>query len=120
MLPPIFKTLTGYPSIVATVAKRVYFIEAPESLAVGTPYIVWNTPGIEPENFLSEKPDIDLITVTISCYHKDQLEMVELTQAVRDSLEGICYMTHCDFSEKDKKTKMYVGYIVFDYYLPRN
>lgn len=118
LIPPIFKTLKDF-SPVTVLTEKIYFVEAPESLETGVPYIVWSCPDINPENTLSERPDLDLVTVTVSCYHKDQLKMLEMVGAVRDALEGVSYMTNADLSNRDKKTKMYIGYSVFDYYLDR-
>lgn len=119
MIPPIYKTLKEFADVFALVADRIYFVEAPESIKAGVSYIVWSTPEISPENSLSERPDLDLVTVTVSCYHTEQLKMVELVEGVRDALEGVSYMVHADLSDRDKKTKMYIGYAVFDYYLDR-
>jgi hypothetical protein len=121
MIPPIYQLLKANAPVTAIVnANNIYFIEAPENINPTTPYIVWTAPDIEPENQLSDVPDIDKASIHINCYHPDQKVSVDLAKAIRDAIEPSGHMLNAFLNERDAKTKMYNHVLIFDYFLPRN
>lgn len=121
MLPPIYQLLKSSVAVTSIVnSTNIYFIECPENINPSTPYIVWNSPDIEPENELSNVPDIDRVNIHINCYHSDQKLSVELAKAIRNAIEPSAHMLNAFLNERDVKTKMYNYVLVFDYFLSRN
>lgn len=121
MLPPIFQILkssNAVKSIVGSSPPRIYRHGfAPQNAPV--PKITWFSPSIQPDNNLSDIPDIDRVALQIDCWHQTDAGVVELAQAVRDAIEPHAHMTSTAGDSVDPETKIYRMTLQFDYWLSR-
>lgn len=119
MLPPVYETLIADSSMTLLVGDEIYrHDDAPQG--VGKPYIAWST-SIAPENTLSELPGIDRHTVTINCYSKDDAEVAQIAQAVRDAMEPVAHFISMPVNNRDRGgTNLYRMALQFDWWLVRN
>lgn len=103
MTPPIFETV-DVPSVQAVLKGprgplRFYAFgrapQAPTGVPV-YPYAVWQYAYGSPENYLGQRPDVDSIGVQVDVYASPQQGVAvarQVAQALRDALEGSCYIT---------------------------
>lgn len=115
MYPPIFQVCAADSSVTALIGSspvRLYpFGEAPQGVAL--PYVVWQTVGGFPENFLGEAPDADTFSIQIDCYAADAESSRAVAIAVRDSIQKRANVTSLNGEGRDPETRHYrVGFSV--------
>lgn len=115
MYPPIFQVCAANSTVTSLIGSspvRLYpFGEAPQDVAL--PYVVWQTVGGFPENFLGEAPDADTFTIQIDCYANDAVSARSVAQAIRDAVQKRAYITSWNGEERDQDTRHYrVGFSV--------
>ena len=118
MLPPIYSTLTQNATVYAITANRIFrHGYAPQDIA--TPYITWALIFGDPENTLSEVPQIDRQTLQVDCWHTTDTGIETMAKAVRDALEPYAHMTAILLDEREPDTKLYRISLQFDWWEPR-
>lgn len=109
MYPPIFATLVAngtVTGIFGTVPTRVYpFGEAPQE--VTKPYAVWQIIGGGPENYLSQRPDIDLWSLQIDVYADTAAAARSGAEAIRDAIELQAHIVGWRGESRDPETNNY-------------
>jgi len=116
MFPNIYSTLKASSAVTAIVGSspmRAYgHGNAPQDTE--KPYIVYSVYSGSPENNLSDIADIDLYSLQIDCYHQTDSGVESLASAVRDSMEGIGYLTGVPIDEREQDTKLFRIAMQFD------
>lgn len=126
MIPPIYPTV-NVPAVQALLKSgngplRFYaWGLAPQD--VQKPYAVWRQVFGAPENYLGQRPDIDLFTTQIDVYASDTKygasEAREIAMAISYAIEGAAYVTSWIGESRDPDTKNYVMTFQADWYVPR-
>jgi hypothetical protein len=99
MTPPIFDTVDVAPVRALLKAPngvlRFYmFGRAPQNGPY--PYAVWQLAYGTPENYLGQRPDVDSLGVQVDVYASPAQGSAvarQVAAALRDALEGSCYIT---------------------------
>ena len=115
MFPPIFQLVSASPSVTALIGSspvRFYpFGEAPQTVA--KPYAVWQIIAGTPENYVSQRPDIDSYTTQIDCYAETATAARNVAKAIRDAVEDDAHVTSWRGEMRDEPTGLYrVGFDV--------
>lgn len=118
MLPPIYSTLRSSPAVVNIVASKIYRHGAAPQNCVA-PYLTWSLVFGNPENTLSEPPQIDSLQLQVDCWHSKDALVEELAKAVRDALEPYAHMTGIPVDGQDPDTQLYRMSLQFDWWLSR-
>lgn len=127
MTPPIFETV-DVPAVRAFLKAgsgptRFYpFGLGPQPPQY--PYAVWQTVGGNPENHITEVPDIDRFITQIDVYVKDDAvkgaeTARNIARAIRDAVEPVAKITSWIGDRRDPLTKSYVYSFVVDWLTPR-
>lgn len=126
MIPPIYPTV-NVPAVQALLKSgngplRFYaWGLAPQD--VQKPYAVWRQVFGAPENYLGQRPDIDLFTTQIDVYASNTKdgasEAREIAKAISYAIEGAAYVTSWIGESRDPDTKNYVMTFQADWYVPR-
>lgn len=107
MYPPIFEVCaasTEVTALLGTDDTRIYpfgYVEDPD----GLPYAVWQTVTGLPENYLSDRPDIDSWTLQIDIYAGSATSARNVAKALRDAIEPNAYVTRWGGESRDPETK---------------
>lgn len=121
MLPNIYQILresNAVKAIVGTSPSRIYRHDsAPQDSS--KPYITWFILTGTPANTLSEKPEIDAISVQVDCWHQSDAGVENLAIAVRNAMEDVSHMTAIVINEREQQTKLYRVGLQFDVWLDR-
>jgi hypothetical protein len=118
MLPPIYSTLRSSSAVVNIVGNSIYrHGAAPQGQTA--PYITWSLVFGQPENTLSELPQIDSMQLQVDCWHAKDAGVEELATAVRNALEPYAHMTGSILDEQEPDTKLYRMTLQFDWWLNR-
>ena len=123
MFPAVYPAVAGSSACVALLketggAVRFYqFGMADQN--VKKPYAVWQRVFGAPENYLAQRPNIDLFTLQIDVYatSADQVRTVAL--ALRDALEVVGHITSWLGESVDQDTKNYRFSFQLDVWTPR-
>jgi len=120
MYPPLFSTLFASSSVKAIFGSaplRAYtFGNAPAKGAVGyaTPYVVFQTVGGSPENYLNQTPDLDQWNVQIDVYADNTgaggngtTNARNGAQAIRNALEPVAYVVGWNGEFRDSETQLF-------------
>ena len=109
MYPPIFTIVSADVTVQALFGNdtiRVFpFGDAPDKVTL--PYAVWQTFGGEPENYITNAPDMDTFLVQIDVYGTTATEAREAAEALRDAIEPHAHITSWRGESKDPKTRRY-------------
>ncbi len=109
MYAPLFATAAASPDVVALLGSspiRIYpFGEAPDKVA--RPYVVWQTVGGAPENFLDRRPDIDRFSTQIDVYAETATAARAVAKAMINAIEPVAYVTGYNGETRDTETKDY-------------
>lgn len=109
MYAPLFITASSSPAVVGLLGvspTRIYpFGEAPEKAT--RPYVVWQTVGGSPENYLDRRPDIDRFSTQIDVYAETATSALEVAKALIDAIEPHAYVTGYNGETRDTETKDY-------------
>ena len=121
MFAPIFAVCAADPAVTALLGSsplRIYpFGEAPEG--VPKPYMVWQTIGGSPENYLAHRPDIDGFGLQIDVYGLCVTQTRDVAKAIRNAIELKATITRWGGDSHDPKTKTYRYSFDVDWLVPR-
>lgn len=82
---------------------RVYpFKLAPKDAAL--PYVTWQNVAGTPTNFLADNPDSDGFTIQVNVWGVSDTEVVTVTRAIRDAIQGVCYIVRWGNQDQDAQT----------------
>ncbi|MFL1404182.1 DUF3168 domain-containing protein [Marinobacter sp. M1N3S26] len=121
MFPPIFQICAGNAAVtnlLGTVPTRLFpFGEAPQGVTL--PYAVWQTVSGGPENYLGQRPDMDLFMLQVDVYADTASDARSTAQALRDALEGHAHITGWRGDGRDDETNHYRYSFDLDWWTPR-
>lgn len=104
--------LSADPGVLA-ITTEIHNSQAPQG--TDAPYVVINIINVNPENLMSEVPNIEQQLYQIVCVSTDPSKSVTLFKACRDALEPVGYVQNVPLQgELDPKTELYRT--LFDYY----
>lgn len=126
MIPPIFSTVDVSP--VRALLKdgkdelRFYsFGRAPQN--VKKPYAVWRQVYGQPENYLSNIPDMDLYGTQIDIYAdptpQGAKQARQIAEALRNAIEPVAHITAWRGESRDPDTNNYVFSFDVDWHTSR-
>lgn len=129
MTPPIFATVDVAPVRALlkapTGSLRFYmFGRAPQLPAAQPvyPYAVWQLAYGTPENYLGQRPDVDSLGVQVDVYAspgQGSAVARQVAVALRDALEGACYITAWRGESVDPETGNFRFGFDCDWVVPR-
>lgn len=110
MYPPVYSTLEASADVVALLGSasrlRVFVPgEAPQETKLS--YLVWQTIGGVPENYIGTLPDLDTFAVQLDAYAATLGEARAIAKVVRDAIEPVAYITGWLGEGKDVDTRLY-------------
>lgn len=123
MFPAVFPAVASSAPCVALLKDgsgpvRFYqFGMAPQN--VQKPYAVWQRVFGAPENYLGQRPDIDLFTLQIDVYASAADQARTVAAALRDALEPVGHITSWLGESIDPETKNYRFSFQQDIWTPR-
>jgi len=123
MKPPIFElcsadtTLQGLLSDDLGRFQLYPFGEAPQLGA--KPYAVWQLVGGGPENYISNVPDIDQVTVLVDTYAKEASMAREVSAALVAAIESVAHVVRHNGEWRDPETRAYRCSFTVDWFVER-
>lgn len=106
MNPPVFALLSAATPVTAIVGTNPVKVfpggEAPQGTVV--PYVTYQIISGIPENYLSERPDLDDIRVQINCWGATRAAAKALYDAVQHALEMDAHEVSFNDDSKDPET----------------
>lgn len=121
MTPPIFTIAAADPVVIAllgTAPVRLFpFGEAPEGVTY--PYATWQGAGGAPENYLSNRPDMDRIALQVDVWAKTGATATAVAEALRNAIEGHAYITAWRGNGRDSETGSYRVSFDIDWHIER-
>lgn len=88
--PPIFSVCSADATVKGLIGSspvRLFlFGNAPQNVV--TPYVLWQTIGGNPDNFLSGSPDVDSYTLQVDVYGDTASSVRAVADALRDAIES--------------------------------
>jgi hypothetical protein len=113
MIPPIYAIASADEAVQALLGPdsnggemRLYPFGYAEQ-GVLKPYVVYQTIGGSPENYLSGRPDEDAFAVQIDVYGTTAASVLAVTAALNHALELDCHITRWGNESRDPLTKIY-------------
>lgn len=121
MFPPIFKVCSqnaGVTALLGTSPVRLYlFGEAPQE--VQKPYAVWQLIGGRPENYINQRPDIDVFNVQVDVYANSASSARAVAKAIRDAVEDSAHITSWRGESRETETTLYRSSFDLDWFVRR-
>lgn len=117
MNPSIFEILDDNIDVKEVLGQplRVYpWNRAPENSK--NPYVTYGIFNGNPENYLSDIPDIDNKGTQVNIYSNDPHECEEVAIKVRDAIEPFAHMTSFSTPDRDADTNLYSCRLEFDFW----
>lgn len=71
------------------------------------PYVCWQIIDANPEQYLSDRSDIDEISVQIDVYTAKKSTSRQIAQLLRTAIEEDCYIERFTGTEKESETNLY-------------
>lgn len=71
------------------------------------PYAVWQTIGGSPENYISDRPDVDQYSLQVDCYAKTAQGARDVAQAIRNAIENDAHIVGFGGESRDDATMLY-------------
>ena len=109
MYPPIFETASASAAVTALIGSspvRLWpFAQAPENSTL--PYVVWQTIGGSPENYINNAPDIDQFSLQVDVYGTGAASVRAVAAALRDAIQGAANIVSWRGESTDFETKNY-------------
>ena len=109
MYPPIFETAGASAAVTALIGSspvRLWpFAQAPENSVL--PYVVWQTIGGSPENYINNAPDIDQFSLQVDVYGTGASSVRAVAVALRDAIQGVANIVSWRGESIDFETKNY-------------
>ncbi|MGP4843311.1 DUF3168 domain-containing protein [Marinobacter sp. 1Y8] len=121
MFPPIFAVCAADAEVLTVLGAnpvRLFpFGEAPQN--VTAPYAVWQVISGQPENFISDRPDIDEFTLQVDVYGNTDTEVTAAAIAIRNAVELQANIGSWGGQNKDPTTGRYRIRFDIDWLTPR-
>lgn len=121
MFAPIFAVCAADAAVKALLGSspvRLYpFGEAPEGVA--KPYVVWQTIGGNPENYLGQRPDIDGFSLQVDVYGASVTQTRDTAKAIRNAIERHANIVRWGGDSRDPVTQSYRYSFDVDWWVPR-
>lgn len=121
MYPPIFEVAAASDAVktlLGTNPVRLYpFGSAPQDVA--KPYVTWQMVGGSPENYLGNRPDIDLFAIQIDVWADKASDTRAVAGALRDAIEPYAYITGYNGESRDSETLSYRYSFDVDWHVKR-
>ena len=109
MYPPIFEIASASAAVTALIGSspvRLWpFAQAPENSTL--PYVVWQTIGGSPENYINNAPDIDQFSLQVDVYGTGAASVRAVAAALRDAIQGAANIVSWRGESTDFETKNY-------------
>lgn len=105
--PPIFNVLQASADVRALLGNpvRVYsFGQAEASPNLAKPYVVWQTIGGIPENYLGDRPEVDTWNLQIDIWADDARTARTVAEKVLQAIELECHVTSFKGEDRDPST----------------
>lgn len=88
------------------------------------PYAVWRYSFGAPENYLTNTPNIDSMTLQVNVYAADTdaqgaNKVRQIAEALRDAIEPVAHITSWRGESRDPDTRSYVFSFDVDFWTPR-
>lgn len=116
MIPEIFPILSGsiaVTTIFGTTPVRIFpWGEAPERVTY--PYATYGVFNGNPENYLNQVPDVDMLGTQIDIWAKTGASCINGAIAIRNALEPTSHMVSISSMTRDPETKSYNIRLDFD------
>jgi hypothetical protein len=68
------------------------------------PYVTWQNIGGDPANYLADNPDADSFSLQVNVWGKTTGQVIAVTQAIRDAIQGVCYVVRWGNQSRDAQT----------------
>tara|TARA_R110002167_G_scaffold242973_1_gene448550 strand:- start:286 stop:651 length:366 start_codon:yes stop_codon:yes gene_type:complete len=121
MYPPIFSVCfadAGVTALLGSSPCRLYpFGLAPQG--VTKPYAVWQQISGAPENYINQRPDMDLFTLQVDCWSPSATASHAVALALRDAIEPHAHIAAWYGDRRDPETNNYGYSFAVDWYTPR-
>ncbi|WP_028627656.1 tail completion protein gp17 [Metapseudomonas resinovorans] len=121
MFAPLFQVCAADAAVQVALGNnpvRLYpFGEAPQNVA--RPYAAWQGIGGAPENFLSQRPDIDRFAIQVDVYADTATAARNAAKALRDAIEPHAHITRWGGESRDPVTNHYRVSFDVDWWTPR-
>lgn len=118
MNPVLFSLLnadTAVKNLLGENPLRVFpYGKAPKPL--NYPYAVYSMFNAQPENYLGDRPDMDVKSVQISVYAKTNANLESCYNAVINVLENHAHMVNFSTPDIDAETDLYSCRMEFDFH----
>lgn len=109
MIAPVFAVCSTDPKVKELLGAhpvRLYPFGMLDDVLV-YPYAVWQSVGGEPENYLSQNPDIDRYSIQVDVYGDTDEDALAVARALRDVIQRKAYITRWDAQGRDTVTLKY-------------
>jgi hypothetical protein len=107
MYPPIFEIVAADSDVQTNLGAsptRFYpFGEAPPNVI--KPYAVWQFVTGIPENYISEVPDTDTMSIQIDAFAESASQVRDVAQALRDAIEPHAHVVSWRGESRDPDTR---------------
>lgn len=121
MYPPVFETASASAPVKALIGSspvRLWpFAQAPENSAL--PYVVWQTIGGAPENYINNAPDVDQFSIQIDVYGTGAASVRAVAKALRDAIQDVANIVAWRGESIDSETKNYRFTFDVDWFVKR-
>lgn len=115
---PLLNASTAVRLLLGSNPLRVYpWGEAPA--VPRKPYAAYGVYNGNPENYVSNVPDIDNKGTQIDIYAEDATKCAQCFTAIRDVLEPHAHMTSFSTPQRDPETQLYSARMEFDFWEAR-
>lgn len=121
MIADIFPLLAANPAVTALVGTnpvRIFpFANAPQETE--KPYVTYGTYNGIPQNYLDRVPDVDNLGTQINIWAESANDCLDLSIAIRDTLEPYGHMTSFQSLTRDPETQLFTAQLEFDFWKNR-
>lgn len=107
LAPPIYSVLQANVSVRSVLGNpvRVYsFGQAEASPNLAKPYLVWQTIGGTPENYLGDRPEVDTWNIQVDIWADDAKSARSVAEKVLNAVEGVAYVMSFNGEDRDPTT----------------
>lgn len=108
LFPPLYNTLNT-PAVRALLGDplRVFSFGDAGDGPVALPYVLWQTVGGEPENYLGDRPKVDRFSIQLDVYAESGKQARQVAEALLSELEPVAYVLGWNGESRDPATKSY-------------
>lgn len=121
VLPSIFNTIKNTPGVttyIGTNPTRFYpWSSAPQNPT--KPYVTYGVFNGNPENYVTNVPDIDNMGTQVDIWSDDPEECADIFTALRTALEPLGHMINFQSITRDAETQLYNIRMEFDFWESR-